>query len=110
MPLSTHQATKFTLACIGLFMAAFTSEWVGYRRRLVFRADNSGQQNRRFWMVLLYAVQVTSGYFLMLAAMTYQVGRQGGCCVCEDSCGDIRASVIFTLFDESYACAFVFVF
>ena len=70
------QAAKFTIACIGLFLAAFASEWVGYLRRLVFRADSSWPQGRRFWMVLLYAVQVTSGYFLMLAAMTYQVNSK----------------------------------
>ena len=96
--MSFLQATKFTLACIGLFLAAFTSEWVGYRRRLVFRADSSRQQNRRFWMVLLYAVQVTSGYFLMRAAMTYQVEWQGGWLLCLwRFLGGIRASVIFKL-------------
>jgi MFS family permease len=95
------QAGKFALACGGVVAMAFASEWLAHRRRAVHRAGptaqggcgcggagcgcgppaGQGEQGSadqawrwRAVLALLYGAQVTLGYFLMLAAMTYQVG------------------------------------
>jgi hypothetical protein len=69
---------KFALGCCGVFLMGLCVEGLVKLRRWINQERLPTHSRRRwlFWAVmqlLLYGVQLTLGYFLMLIAMTYEV-------------------------------------
>lgn len=70
---------KFVIGCFGTFGMGLFVEFLVYTRRQVKRRFMNGQMPKLHFriisggMLLLYLVQVSIGYMLMLVAMTYQV-------------------------------------
>lgn len=64
--------TKYAFACIGVFLLGIIVEYLSSLRRIVYKKLNNNHL-RNIALMLLHCSQVCLGYFLMLAAMTYNV-------------------------------------
>jgi hypothetical protein len=62
--------TKFAAGCIGVFFLGITIQLLTQYRAHVAKAKVGGVYNKPF-TVILYGIQVTLSYFIMLVAMTY---------------------------------------
>jgi Ctr copper transporter family len=66
-----NEPVKFAFACIGTLLAGVLVQFIGKYRLKLHAEKWSRAYLKKGLLILLFGVQVTLGYFLMLLAMTY---------------------------------------